>query len=90
MSVAAKLLCGELAGWEAKLISPKQEERWPESKFKLLFSHFSFSVLPKQRCRPLASGQDSEQTWPAQKNVIQAAERLFEQIVLSPTSYLGS
>lgn len=62
MSVAAKLLCGELAGWEARLISPKQEERWPESKFKLFFSYSSFSVLPKQRCRPLASGQDSEQT----------------------------
>lgn len=58
--MAAKLLCRELAGWEARLISPKQEERWPESKFKLFFSHSSLSVLPKQRCRPLASVLDSE------------------------------
>lgn len=60
MPVAAKLLCGELAGWEARLVSPKQEERWPESKLKIFFSRSSLFVLQKQRCRPLASAQDSE------------------------------
>lgn len=89
--MAAKLLCGELAGWEARLISPKQEERWPESKFELFFSQGSQSsgvdplplgrtVSKQERKGLLASMASAEEL---------AAARLFDQIV-SPNSYPGS